>query len=39
MYLVEDSFHRLPLHWMWWPALGSIVVGLGGMVDPQAVTS
>jgi len=28
VYLVEDIFEKLPLHWMWWPALGSIAVGL-----------
>ena len=30
-------FERLPLHWMWWPALGGLVVGLGGLVDPRAL--
>src|SRR3546814_6297664 len=29
LYRIEDLFHRLPVHWMWWPALGAIVVGLG----------
>jgi CBS domain-containing protein len=33
LYRIEDGFHRLPLHWMWWPAIGAIVVGLGGLVD------
>src|SRR3546814_4739383 len=31
LYRIEDLFHRLPVHWMWWPALGAIVVGLGGL--------
>src|SRR3546814_18255157 len=33
LYRIEDLFHRLPVHWMWWPALGAIVVGLGGLID------
>ena len=37
LYLIEDGFHRLPVHWMWWPALGSIVVGLGGLVEPRVL--
>ncbi len=37
LYLIEDGFHRLPVHWMWWPALGSIIVGLGGMVEPRVL--
>jgi H+/Cl- antiporter ClcA len=37
VYAVEDFFARLKLHWMWWPAIGGIVVGLGGLVDPRAL--
>jgi H+/Cl- antiporter ClcA len=37
MYAVEDLFHKLPVHWMWWPAIGGVVVGLGGMIFPQAL--
>jgi CBS domain-containing protein len=33
LYRVEDIFHRLPVHWMWWPAIGAIVVGVGGLID------
>lgn len=33
LYRVEDAFHRLPVHWMWWPAVGAVVVGLGGLID------
>src|SRR5437899_2854963 len=32
-----DAFRLLPIHWMWWPALGGLVVGLGGLVFPQAL--
>ena len=27
VYAVEDAFEKLPIHWMWWPALGGVVVG------------
>ena len=37
VYAAEDAFHRLPIHWMWWPALGGLVVGLGGMIQPRAL--
>src|SRR5579864_563944 len=37
IYAVEDAFHRLPLHWMWWPALGGIAVGIGGYIFPPAL--
>jgi H+/Cl- antiporter ClcA len=37
VYLSEDAFGRLPIHWMWWPAIGGLVVGLGGLVVPQAL--
>jgi chloride channel protein, CIC family len=33
LYRLEDGFHRLPIHWMWWPAIGAVVVGIGGLVD------
>ncbi len=37
LYRIEDLFHRLPIHWMWWPALGAIVVGCGGWIEPHAL--
>ena len=37
LYAVEDMFRRLPIHWMWWPALGGIVVGIGGYFDPAVL--
>jgi H+/Cl- antiporter ClcA/CBS domain-containing protein len=33
LYRIEDGFHALPIHWMWWPAIGAIVVGIGGIID------
>jgi H+/Cl- antiporter ClcA len=37
VYAAEDAFHRLPIHWMWWPTLGGLFVGLGGLVQPRAL--
>lgn len=37
VYLFEDLFKQLTIHWMWWPALGGLVIGLGGLVDPHAL--
>ncbi|MEK6295159.1 MAG: chloride channel protein, partial [Paraburkholderia tropica] len=36
-YKVEDLFGRLPLHWSWWPAIGGLVVGIGGFIEPRAL--
>jgi hypothetical protein len=37
VYAAEDSFMKLPIHWMWWPAIGGLAVGLGGVIFPQAL--
>jgi H+/Cl- antiporter ClcA len=37
VYAAEDAFQKLPIHWMWWPALGGLVVGIGGLIFPQAL--
>jgi H+/Cl- antiporter ClcA len=37
VYGAEDAFKRLPIHWAWWPALGGVVVGVGGLIDPRAL--
>jgi H+/Cl- antiporter ClcA/CBS domain-containing protein len=37
LYAAEDRFGRLKLHWMWWPALGGLMVGIGGLGDPNAL--
>jgi CIC family chloride channel protein len=36
-YACEDAFLKLPIHWMWWPMLGGLVVGIGGLIEPQAL--
>ena len=37
VYACEDGFQKLPIHWMWWPMIGGLVIGLGGLVDPRAL--
>jgi chloride channel protein, CIC family len=38
VYGCEDLFLQLPIHWMWWPMLGGLVVGIGGLIDPHALS-
>lgn len=35
VYAFEDLFAKLPIHWMWWPAIGGLFVGIGGWIDPR----
>ncbi len=37
VYRAEDAFGRLPVHWMWWPAIGGAIIGLGGLAEPRAL--
>lgn len=37
VYAAEDAFTLLPIHWMWWPAIGGLAIGLGGLIFPQAL--
>ncbi|CAL61870.1 putative Clc chloride channel [Herminiimonas arsenicoxydans] len=37
LYRVEDWFGKLPLHWMWWPAIGGLAVGIGAYFEPRAL--
>ncbi len=37
VYRAEDTFNRLPIHWMWWPAIGGAIIGIGGMIEPHAL--
>ncbi|NEX62187.1 chloride channel protein [Noviherbaspirillum galbum] len=37
LYKVEDLFGKLPVHWMWWPALGALAVGIGGYLAPRSL--
>jgi CIC family chloride channel protein len=37
VYAIEDRFEKLPIHWMWWPALGGLVVGAVGYFSPHTM--
>jgi H+/Cl- antiporter ClcA/CBS domain-containing protein len=37
VYAIEDGFARLPIHWMWWPAIGAVAVGVVGLVAPATL--
>lgn len=37
MYLIEDGFEKLPIHWMWWPAIGGLAVGVIGIFAPATL--
>ncbi|MDX8453942.1 chloride channel protein [Mesorhizobium sp. VK9D] len=37
VYACEDAFLKLPTHWMWWPMIGGLVVGIGGLIEPHAL--
>ena len=36
-YLIEDAFEKLPVHWMWWPAIGAVGVGIIGYFEPRTL--
>jgi H+/Cl- antiporter ClcA/predicted transcriptional regulator len=37
VYGVEDAFNHLPIHWMWWPAIGAVAVGVVGYFSPHTL--
>lgn len=37
IYLLEDGFEKLPIHWMWWPAIGGVAVGVVGYFYPETL--
>jgi CIC family chloride channel protein len=37
VYFSEDAFKKLPIHWMWWPAIGGLIIGIGGLFEPRAL--
>jgi H+/Cl- antiporter ClcA len=37
VYAIEDGFEHLPVHWMWWPAIGAVVVGIVGYFAPDTL--
>jgi H+/Cl- antiporter ClcA/predicted transcriptional regulator len=37
VYACEDLFEKLPIHWMWWPAIGAVFIGIGGVIEPRVL--
>ena len=37
VYFIEDAFEKLPIHWMWWPAIGGVAVGIIGYFSPKTL--
>lgn len=37
VYLVEEGFEKLPIHFFWYPAIGGLVVGLVGYFAPETL--
>jgi CIC family chloride channel protein len=37
VYFIEDSFEKSPIHWMWWPAIGGLAVGIIGYFAPRTL--
>jgi H+/Cl- antiporter ClcA len=37
MYAFEDLFEHLHVHWMWWPAIGGLGIGVGGLFFPRGL--
>jgi CBS domain-containing protein len=35
VYGFEDLFTTLPIHWMWWPVIGGLFIGIGGLIEPR----
>lgn len=37
VYWIEDIFEKLPIHWMWWPMIGGLFVGVIGILEPKTL--
>jgi len=37
LFWIEEGFERLPIHWMWWPAVGAVAVGVIGHFAPRTL--
>ncbi|MCW3052435.1 MAG: Chloride channel protein [Chthonomonadales bacterium] len=37
VYAFEDLFGKLKMHWMWWPILGGLCIGIGGLIDSRVL--
>lgn len=37
VFWIEDLFEKFPIHWMWWPAIGGLAVGIIGYIEPRSL--
>jgi H+/Cl- antiporter ClcA/predicted transcriptional regulator len=37
VYWIEDLYEELPVHWMWWPLVGAVFVGVIGYFEPRTL--
>ena len=37
VFKIEDLFEKLPIHWMWWPMIGGLAVGVIGYYEPRSL--
>jgi H+/Cl- antiporter ClcA len=37
VYAIEDAFEKIPVHWMWWPAIGGLAAGVIGWIEPRTM--
>jgi CIC family chloride channel protein len=37
VYAIEDYFEKIPVHWMWYPAIGGLAVGVIGYFSPHTL--
>jgi CBS domain-containing protein len=37
VYGAEDAFKKIPVHWVWWPAIGGLLIGIGGLIEPRSL--
>ena len=37
IHFFDTMFKKIPIHWMWYPAIGGVIVGLGGLLFPQSL--
>ena len=35
VFMWEELFEHVPVHWMWWPVIGAVAIGVGGYLVPR----
>jgi CIC family chloride channel protein len=37
IFWIEELYEKLPVHWMWWPMIGGLAVGIIGYFEPRTL--